>query len=360
MTPERIAAIRHLLGGWEADAIVLTNPANRRWATGFTSYATDSFSTDIVLISQNDVIILASGNNTAWAGGESPVATEIIAQSGLWPTAVVKIIDDHGWKSVAIEGDSVPYSLGQAVADGFSGTINFVSGVRDQVRVVKDPAEQANARQAALCTDQVFTEIAASGIVGKTEAEVARTITARLIEVSGGLGFDVIVASGPNAARPHHSPGDRVIQEREPIIIDMGARVNGYCGDLTRTLWFGPYDDRFESVYKAVLQSQIATKDALVAGRPAQEAALASEAALQDAGYGEYILHSVGHGVGLNIHEAPWIRKGNETLLEAGSVVTVEPGLYFPDWGGVRVEDVVILADGPCETITTAAKLMTV
>ena len=97
-----------------------------------------------------------------------------------------------------------------------------------------------------------------------------------------------------------------------------------------------------------------------MAGRPAQEAALASEAALQDAGYGEYILHSVGHGVGLNIHEAPWIRKGNETLLEAGSVVTVEPGLYFPDWGGVRVEDVVILADGPCETITTAAKLMTV
>ncbi|HRA47430.1 MAG TPA: M24 family metallopeptidase, partial [Thermomicrobiales bacterium] len=197
-------------------------------------------------------------------------------------------------------------------------------------------------------------------LVGKREDEVARRISARLIELGDGLAFDVIVASGPNAARPHHRPGDRIIAEREPIVIDMGGRSGGYCGDLTRTLWYGEWSDQFEAVYRAVLRAQVATKDAVFAGQMAQVAALAADTALQDAGFGEYILHSVGHGVGLDIHEAPWLRKGNETLLQTGSVVTVEPGLYIPGWGGVRVEDVVIVGDGPCETITTASKLMSI
>jgi Xaa-Pro aminopeptidase len=139
----------------------------------------------------------------------------------------------------------------------------------------------------------------------------------------------------------------------------MGARYNGYCGDLTRTLWFGPYDDRFQEIYLTILRAQIRTKAAMLAGNPAQVAAIAADTALQEAGFGEYILHAVGHGVGLNIHEAPRVRRDTTAPFLAGSVVTVEPGLYIPDWGGVRIEDVVIIADGPCETITTAAKLLT-
>ena len=358
MNTTRITTIRGYLPEWDADALVLTNPANRMWATGFTSYATTGFSNDIAIISQDAVIIQASANNTAWARSESAVATEIVAHKGSFAPSLAGLLNERGFRRIAVEADSLPYSEAVALQSAFSGEITFVTGLRDRMRAAKDSVEQALLRRAAAITDLVFEEIAAQELPGQTESAVARRITARLIEEGDGIGFDVIVASGPNAARPHHRPGDRVIAEREPIVIDMGGRVAGYCGDLTRTLWFGEYDQQFESIYRAVLAAQIATKAALIAGAPAEDAANAADRSLQEAGYGEYILHSVGHGVGLDIHEAPWLRKDNGTILPIGAVVTVEPGLYIPEWGGVRIEDVVIVGDGSCETITFASKVL--
>jgi Xaa-Pro aminopeptidase len=138
----------------------------------------------------------------------------------------------------------------------------------------------------------------------------------------------------------------------------MGARIDGYCGDLTRTLWLGEPTEAFQQAYRAVLKAQEDTKAVMTAGTPVAEVATAADVSLQDSGYGEYILHSVGHGVGLEIHESPAIRKDLTTSLVAGSVVTVEPGVYLPGWGGVRIEDVVIIGDGTPETITTASKLI--
>ncbi len=167
----------------------------------------------------------------------------------------------------------------------------------------------------------------------------------------------MIVASGPNAARPHHRPGDREIQANEPIIIDMGARIDGYCGDLTRTLWLGDPDQQFRDMYAAVLEAQRATKAVMTAGTPVRDVAASADRSLQQSGFGEYILHSVGHGVGLEIHESPAIRSDLDTFLPLNAVVTVEPGLYVPNWGGIRVEDVVVVGESGCRTLTTAPKL---
>ena len=190
-----------------------------------------------------------------------------------------------------------------------------------------------------------------------SEASLARKISARLIEKCDGLAFDVIVASGPNAARPHHRPRDRKIQANEPIIIDMGGRSDGYCGDLTRTLWIGEPDQRFREMYQAVLAAQQSTKAVMTAGTPVRDVAAAADRSLQESGFGEYIFHSVGHGVGLEIHESPAIRPDLDAVLPLDAVVTVEPGVYVPGWGGIRVEDVVVVGEADCRTITAAPKL---
>jgi Xaa-Pro aminopeptidase len=162
------------------------------------------------------------------------------------------------------------------------------------------------------------------------------------------------VAAGPNAARPHHHPGDYIIQEQEPIIIDMGARLRGYCADLTRTVILGEPTARFREIYTTVRRAQVAAEAGLKAGMES----LAGDALARDiivqAGFGEAFGHSLGHGVGLAVHEAPSLSPVQErsTVLKAGSIVTVEPGIYLSGWGGVRLEDMVLIQPGRAEVLT--------
>jgi Xaa-Pro aminopeptidase len=359
VTAARIDRLRVHLPEWKADALVLTNPANRMYSTGFSSYLGMPWSADCAIIGPDSVDLLVAAIHSGWARGESVVATDVVSHKGAYATSLAAFLEERGFRNVAIEADSLPYPEGNKLEEAFSGQIEFVTGLRDELRTVKDESELALLREAAQITDAVFEEIAAGTLVGRTEADLARSISARLIENGDGLAFDVIVASGSNAARPHHRPSARTIQEREPIVIDMGARVGGYCGDLTRTLWVGDHDERFVAVYRAVLAAQDATKAAMIDGTPVRDVGRAADQSLQDSGYGEYILHSVGHGVGLDIHEGPSIRPELDAVLKSGSVVTVEPGVYIPDWGGIRIEDVVIVGNETCETITEASKLMT-
>ena len=358
MTTERIALVRETLASIGTDALILTNPANRRWATGFTSAAGIAFSPDVAVITPSTVELLVAAIHADWARGEALVATNVMAHKGQFAPSLIAFLNERGYGSVAIEADALPYPNAREIEAGVTNTvISYLTGLRDTWRASKDAAEIDSLVRAALVTDQVFTDVASALTPGETEASVARRISARLIENGDGLGFDVIVASGPNAARPHHRPGEREIREGEPIIIDMGARIDGYCGDLTRTLWLGEPDERFRELYAAVLDAQRAAKSIMIAGTPVREVAEAADRALQQAGFGEYILHSVGHGVGLEIHESPAIRRDLDTVLPLHAVVTVEPGLYVPEWGGIRVEDVVVVGESECRTLTTAPKL---
>lgn len=360
MTTPRIEQVRATLESIGADAVILTSPANRRWATGFTSAPGVAFSPDVAVITPAYVELLVAAIHADWARGEVAATTRVIAHKGQFVPSLTSYLNERVFNSVAIEADALPYPFARDIEAGVTNTtIEFVTGLRDQWRASKDENEIASLERAALVTDQVFAEICSALTPGQTEASVARRISARLIENGDGdgLAFDVIVASGPNAARPHHRPGDREIQANEPIIIDMGARIDGYCGDLTRTLWLGGPDQQFSDMYAAVLEAQRATKAVMTAGTPVRDVAAAADRSLQQSGFGEYILHSVGHGVGLEIHESPAIRSDLDTVLPLDAVVTVEPGLYVPNWGGIRVEDVVVVGESGCRTLTAAPKL---
>ena len=358
MTPDRIQRVRETMASCQVDAIILTSPANRRWATGFTSAAGSAFSTDVAIVTADAVDLLVAPIHVGWARGESAVATAVTAHKGQFPRSLADYISAHQFDSVAIEADALPYphalSLEEALSDA---RIKFVTDLKEQWRASKDGSEMESLARAAQVTDQVFEEIESTIRPGESERDLARRISARLIETGDGLAFDVIVASGANAARPHHRPGERRIQSEETIIIDMGCRIDGYCGDLTRTLWLGGPSQQFRDMYQAVLDAQVATKRVMTAGTPVRDVGAAADKSLQDAGYGEYILHSVGHGVGLEIHESPAIRQELDAILPLNSVVTVEPGLYVPDWGGIRIEDVVVVGESACRTLTAASKL---
>jgi Xaa-Pro aminopeptidase len=358
LATERIERVRATLAEFGTDALVLTSPANRRWATGFTSASGVPFSTDLAIITPSSVNLLVAPIHVGWARGESGGATEVRAHKGQFAASFAAYVNELGFDSLAMEADALPYPEANKIRDALPGVqIDFVTGLRDSWRASKDPSEIDALERAAQLTDEVFVDVSRALEAGMTEANVARNISARLIETSDGLAFDVIVASGPNAARPHHRPGHRKVQANEPIIIDMGGRSDGYCGDLTRTLWIGEPDQRFREMYQAVLTAQQATKAVLTAGTPVRDVAAAADRSLQESGFGEYILHSVGHGVGLEIHESPAIRPDLDAVLPLNAVVTVEPGVYVPGWGGIRVEDVVVVGEADCRTITAAPKL---
>lgn len=358
MKERRIDQVRSLLVDSGADAVVLTSPASRRHATGFSSAAGTPFSTDVAIVTADRVELLVSPIHVEWARGEAPNVDAVHELAGGFARSLAGRLSDLHATKVLLESDTLPYPDATLLLSLLPEvTFQFGSNFKQRLRETKDERELDALRRAALLTDSVFEAFTEWLEPGVAERDAARWISARLIEQGDGLGFDVIVASGPNAARPHHRPSDRVIRECEPIIIDMGARIEGYCGDLTRTLWLGEPDDRFISVYKAVLQAQTATKRVMRAGTPVADVANAADRSLQESGYGEYILHSVGHGVGLEIHEAPSIRKDLDARLVSGSVVTVEPGVYIPGWGGVRIEDVVVIGDVDPTTLTTASKL---
>ncbi|MCC6313272.1 MAG: M24 family metallopeptidase, partial [Thermomicrobiales bacterium] len=190
-----------------------------------------------------------------------------------------------------------------------------------------------------------------------TERELAdRLDRAMRDRGASGPAFDTIVAAGPHAARPHHDPTDRPIEEGEPIIIDMGARHRGYNADLTRTIWIGEATERLRTIYTIVFDANAAARAGLRAGLTGAEADRLAREPIEAAGFGEQFTHSLGHGLGIKVHEAPSLRKTSEETLETGNVVTVEPGIYLPDWGGVRIEDVGVIAPDGVRILTEAPK----
>ena len=213
-------------------------------------------------------------------------------------------------------------------------------------------------RRAVYIADRAFEAVAARLRPGMTEREVAWRLEVEMRERGADeLSFPIIVASGPNGAKPHHRASDRPIQPGEPIVIDMGCRVDGYCSDMTRTITLGEPDGRFWEIYQVVLRAQQTCEDGLRAGMLGKDGDALARDVISGAGYGEQFGHGTGHGVGLLIHEAPYLsRTRGETPLVEHAVVTVEPGIDRPGWGGVRIEDMVVIGAKGCQILTTAHK----
>ncbi len=354
----RIERAQQLLRDQGLDAVIVSHPANRSYLSGFhTDDHGPDESSGVLLVDSSGAVFLTSIVNLPMA--EALVAPEVSAADWgrPWTKAVGKRLQEAGYRNVGIEEDALTVASLQGFETGSDGAITFVhvGSHVDTLRASKDPGELATMREAMRITDEAMETVTAQLKPGMTELHIAALLDQSMRDLGAdGPGFGTIVASGPYAARPHHEPSSREIVEGEPIIIDMGARVRGYNADLTRTVWVGEPTAQLRTIYTTVLAANRAAIAGIRAGMTGGEADALARTVIKDAGYGDRFTHSLGHGLGIKVHEAPSLREGNTDPLVVGQVVTIEPGIYLPEWGGVRIEDVVVIESDGARVLTNA------
>ncbi len=235
------------------------------------------------------------------------------------------------------------------------------TGLVEGLRAVKDPGELASIRAATALADEAFAVLIAGGLIGRSERDLATTLEFEMRRRGAKRpSFEPIVAGGPHGALPHARPRDTQIRSGELVVIDWGAQLDdGYCSDCTRTVVAGTVSDAAREVYELVLDAQLAALEDVAAGATGREVDAVARSAIQAAGHGDHFGHGLGHGVGLEVHEAPRLAQRSEAVLAAGNVVTVEPGVYIPGGFGVRIEDLVVVTDDGCEILTSVSKDLT-
>ena len=259
-------------------------------------------------------------------------------------------------RRIGCEEQHLPHALyRELVAAGVD--VVPTSGIVESLRAVKDEAEIASMRRAGALSDEVFAELAKERFTGRSESELAWWVERSFRERGAeGVAFEAVVGAGATASSPHAVPGDAPIEPGVLVVIDAGCIVDGYCSDCTRTFAVGDVPDRLAELYALCLEAQLAGLAAVGPGVHGRDADAASRVLIDAAGFGWAYGHGMGHGVGLQIHEAPTLRPESTDVLEAGNVVSVEPGIYLPGDAGVRIEDLVLVTDDGCERLTQFTK----
>ena len=360
MASDRFDRAKALLESAGVDAILVTNGTNRRYLTGFTGedHAIDEPG-GMAIIAPDGLLLFAPATNLPWAQSEANDDTTVLDWGSPWTRTVGEYAINQGWQKLGFEESTTSVASYTDLTKHMNGQTVLVPVGKavDGLRAVKTDEEIALLREALRMTDVAFVAAEARAREGMTEKELADIVAEELKNAgSEGESFPTIVASGPNAAKPHHAPSDRVIQAGEPIIIDMGALHQGYAGDLTRTIWFGEPSAELVTMYRNVQ----AAFDSAVAKAGPNITGVEFDAAARDVfaeqGTDQYFVHSLGHGLGLRVHEAPSASFRSSDTLAPGNVVTIEPGLYVPGEMGVRIEDVVLITEDGAENLTGAPK----
>lgn len=355
----RVAAVRDAMAREGLDLLVLGQPADREYLSGFAANDASSLeSAGWIVLGPSEGYFLTTFNFFEAAAGEIYHLEPVQATRRL-PEALAELVGKLPGQKVGFEADWVVYSLYDELAQGLPAdrTLSPVSGFVERLRQVKDAEELAIIRQAIAITDQAYADVVASLKFGQSEREVAWLLERRLRELGAdGMAFGPSVAAGPHAAVPHHEPTDYAIKLGDPVWIDMGARLRGYCADLTRSFAVGHASAAFLETWILVLRAQERAIAGLRAGLTGREADALSRDVFATARRADEFGHSLGHGVGLQIHEAPLLGRRSGEVLRPGMVVTVEPGLYQTGWGGVRIEDCVLIEESGCSNLTQAAK----
>ena len=333
-------------------ALVVTEPANVRYLTGYVG------SNGVAVIGVNGRFLFTDSRYAVSANEQVRGAEVVIGTRDLLADVAASAADVAGGGPIGVEADNLTLARHGRLTELLGGLATEPTrGIVEDLRVIKDADEVAAMREAAAVVDRALGRVLDAGIVGRTERAVAFSLLeAMLDEGASDASFPAIVASGPRGARPHHVPGPDPIPAGTLVVIDMGAVVDGYCSDMTRTVATGPLPDRLEEIYGLCLRAQEAAMTAARPGLPAKDLDAVARTVIAEGGYGDHFGHGLGHGVGLVIHERPGVRPEGTEVLAAGMAITIEPGIYLEGEGGVRIEDLVVLGDGGNERLSASPK----
>ncbi|MDH3292738.1 MAG: aminopeptidase P family protein [Acidimicrobiia bacterium] len=337
--------------------LLVTKPANLRWLTGFTA------SNMAAAITPHSLVV-ATDRRYSEALGQHLEGAGIEAELRVGRDVVNLVLDavlpDGELSTVGLEAHHITWQQQQAVADRLDPGVSLVAtdGLIERARLTKERGELDRLRRAAAIADHALATVMADLPSEVTERQIARRLEEVMVDAGADeAAFPTIVAAGPNSARPHAVPSDRGLAAGDLLVIDIGARVDGYGSDMTRTFTVGSFTDQTEVLYEAVAQAQRVGVAAVAPGVAAKAVDAACRDYLEARGLGEEFTHGTGHGIGLEIHESPFLSSSNEDdVLAEAQVVTVEPGVYRPGVGGVRVEDSVVVTAEGCQPITLSPK----
>jgi len=340
----------------ELDGILISAPDNRQYMSGFTGSA------GYLFIAKGKAVLVTDSRYTEQAANQA-TGFEVVQIRGGWDW-LVELLKSSGVRRLGFESQDMTVAtynnlLDALKEDSDASKVSLIaaSGLTEEQRVTKDEGELAFLQRAIDASDAAMEAVCPAIQEGMTESEVAWRMEKAMREFGAdGISFETIVASGPNGAMAHHRPSDRQIQNGEPIVIDMGARVGGYCSDITRTVLLGEPDDTFRKIYDIVLGAQLTAINTVRPGMTGEECDGLSRDVIVQAGYGDNFGHSLGHGVGLAVHENPRVSPRSTDSLEPDMVFTVEPGIYVSGWGGVRIEDIVVLGEKGATPLSKASK----
>ncbi len=351
----RLEKFRQQLSEAKIDGFLVTQPENRRYLSGF------SGSAGILIVTSERQAIATDSRYYEQVRQQCP-DWELVEAGYDFVGKMLEILRQFelGARRVGFEPGHINVATLNSWERALKGRLVLVDteGFVEMLRVHKDEAEIASIKKAVALADEALVHVTQWMRPSMTEQQVAWELESYMrTHGASALSFEPIVASGPNSAMPHARPTDRIIQAGEPITMDFGCIVDGYCSDLTRTVCLGePADDKYLVIWNTVLKAQEIAEDGARAGMTGEQVDKLARDVIVAAGFGDYFGHSLGHGVGLAVHESPRYSFTYPHEVPIGAVMTVEPGIYIPGWGGVRIEDMVVVKNGNLEILTTAPK----
>lgn len=346
---DRLTLVRNNFDKWRVDAVLITSPANRRWLSGFTGSAGS------LLVSRDHAIL--STDSRYWEQAERQAPSFEVYRNKTKPDDLHNFLAKAGASRIGFEAKHVTVIEHRVLRREKEFRWRALNTTVEPFRAIKSADELTAISKAARITDETIGEFHKLAVPGVSEIGLAWQLEI-IMRNSGAdrAGFDIIVASGPNSALPHHRPGDRTLRPGDVIVVDLGAEVDGYRSDLTRTFYMGDRpDEKFEKIYRTVSDAQLAAIRGIRAGINGKAADALARDVISTAGYGEHFGHGTGHSLGLEIHEYPRFSVNSERdIIQAGVVMTVEPGIYLPGYGGVRIEDLVLVTREGAEYLSHA------
>jgi Xaa-Pro aminopeptidase len=348
----RLAALRARLGEQGVEAVLITHGENVAYLSGFTGGADGA-----LVISAAEAVLVSDFRYDIQARRQAPDFSFHQARVRL-VDGIAEVIRERGFHFLGFERTDVSYDTFTALGERLPGVgLTPLRNLVERLRVVKDATEVAAIRRAAALADEAVAHAQSLLAPGAVEAEIAVEVEAFLRRRgSEPLPFPLIIAAGDNSALPHATVSDRRLEAGDLVVVDLGARTDGYCSDITRTFAVGAPTDEQRAIYRLVWEAQRRGLEAVRAGAAAAEVDAVARDFLAEGGHGDHFGHGLGHGVGREVHEAPRLGKQSDDRLEAGMVVTVEPGIYIEGWGGVRIEDLVLVTEDGCEILSRAPK----